>query len=144
MLHICQKAGEIMYSKSRERSIYPRCGEIWMCNLIGKDGSVQNGYRPVFILSNDINNTYSTTLNIIPLTTKMNKRKLPIHVELWDYQEYGLKAPSTLLVEQITTVSAINLDMCVGYISNKQILENIWNAINIQFPILQLVDVCVC
>ena len=28
----------------------PKCGEIWMCNLNVKDGSIQNGYRPVFIL----------------------------------------------------------------------------------------------
>ena len=83
----------------------PHCGEIWMCYLTSKDGSVQSGYRPVFILSNDKNNTYSTTLNIIPLTSKMNKRKLPVHVELWSYQQYGLKTPSTLLVEQITTIT---------------------------------------
>ena len=62
----------------RERitnEIRPHCGEIWMCNLITKDGSIQSGYRPVFILSNDKNNTYSTTLNIIPITSKMNKKK---------------------------------------------------------------------
>ena len=88
---------------------HPKCGEIWMCNLVNKDGSVQTGYRPVFVLSNDKNNTYAPTLNIIPLTTKMNKRKLPIHVELWDYEKYGLKAPSTLMIEQITTVSEIEI-----------------------------------
>ena len=55
-------------------NVHPRFGEIWMCNLTNKDGSVQSGYRPVFILSNDKNNTYSTTLNVIPITSKMNKR----------------------------------------------------------------------
>ena len=84
----------------------PRCGEIWMCHLIEKDGSIQSGYRPVFILSNDKNNTYSTTLNIIPITSKMNKRKLPVHVELWSYQKYGLKTPSTMLVEQTSYISS--------------------------------------
>ena len=36
----------------------PHCGEIWMCNLTTKDGSIQNGYRPVFILSNDKNKNF--------------------------------------------------------------------------------------
>ena len=116
----------------------PKCGEIWMCNLNVKDGSIQNGYRPVFILSNNKNNTYSPTLNIIPTTSKMNKRKLPVHVELWSYQEYGLKTPSTLLVEQIMTIPADYLDRCIGNISNEKVLGNICKAIEIQFPIMQL------
>lgn len=116
----------------------PRCGEIWMCNLITKDGSIQSGYRPVFILSNDKNNTYSTTLNVIPITSKMNKKKLPVHVELWDYQKYGLKAPSTMLVEQIMTISFDHLDKCVGKIKDVKTLEYISRAIAVQFPVLAI------
>ena len=114
----------------------PQCGEIWMCYLTSKDGSVQSGYRPVFILSNDKNNAYSTTLNIIPLTSKMNKRKLPVHVELWSYQNYGLKTPSTLLVEQITTITAECLDKRIGKVDDRKTLCNISNAIAVQFPVL--------
>lgn len=116
----------------------PKCGEIWMCNLNVKDGSIQNGYRPVFILSNNKNNTYSPTLNIIPITSKMNKRKLPVHVELWSYQEYGLKTPSTMLIEQIMTIPANYLDRCIGSINNEDVLSNICKAMEIQFPIMQL------
>lgn len=115
----------------------PAYSEIWMCNLSARSGSVQSGYRPVFILSNDKNNTYSTTLNVIPLTSKMNKR-LPVHIELWNYQEYGLKTSSTLLVEQITTVTVESLDVCLGKITDKEILNNIRKAISIQFPVLQI------
>lgn len=114
----------------------PRCGEIWMCHLNSKEGSVQSGYRPVFILSNDKNNLYCTTLNVIPLTSKMNKRKLPIHVELWSYKQYGLKTPSTLLIEQITTITVECLDRCVGKVNDRETLCNISNAISVQFPIL--------
>lgn len=117
----------------------PHCGEIWMCNLTTKDGSIQNGYRPVFILSNDKNNTYSTTLNVIPITSKMNKRKLPVHVELWDYQQYGLKSPSTMLVEQIMTISNEHLDRCIGKVSDVKTLMDISKAISIQFPVLAIV-----
>ena len=117
----------------------PRCGEIWMCNIETREGSVQSGYRPVFILSNDKNNEYSPTLNIIPITTKMNKRRLPVHVELWSYKEFGLKAPSTMLVEQIMTISVENLDKYIGKVSDKMILKSIVKAISIQFPIIQTV-----
>ena len=130
-----------MYSrKEKGCANRPKCGEIWMCHLMSKDGSVQSGYRPVFILSNDKNNTYASTLNIIPITSKMNKRNLPVHVELKDYKSYGLKMPSTLMIEQITTVSAISLDVYVGFINNRQILIDILNAINVQFPLLELLN----
>lgn len=120
----------------------PKCGEIWMCNLTAKEGSIQNGYRPVFILSNNKNNTYSPTLNIIPITSKMNKRRLPVHVELWSYQDYGLKTPSTMLIEQIMTIPVEHLDICVGQISDNKILSSICKAIEIQFPIMQLASIC--
>jgi len=129
-----------MYSKTKKNGYFdrPKCGEIWMCNLTEKDGSIQAGYRPVFIVSNDRNNTHSPTLNVIPLTTKMNKRGLPVHVELWNYERYGLKAPSTLMIEQITTVPSWRLDVCVGFINDKEVLREIWEAMMIQFPIGQL------
>lgn len=120
----------------------PKCGEIWMCNLTVKDGSIQSGYRPVFILSNNKNNTYSPTLNIIPITSKMNKRRLPVHVELWSYRDYGLRTPSTMLVEQIMTVPVDYLDMYIGKISDSKILGSICKAMEIQFPIMQLTAMC--
>ena len=123
---------------STNNNSYPKCGEIWMCNLNIKEGSVQGGYRPVFILSNDKNNTYSTTLNIIPITSKMHKKKIPVHVELWSYQDYGLKAPSTVLVEQITTIPVNFLDKCIGKVTDNKVLLDINRAISIQIPIMQM------
>lgn len=114
---------------------HPSFSEIWMCNLPISGGSVQSGYRPVFILSNDKNNTYSTTLNVIPLTSK-NKKRLPVHVYLQNYKQYGLKNESTLLIEQISTISVDCLDEYIGKVSDKKILCDISNAISIQFPIL--------
>lgn len=114
----------------------PRCGEIWMCQLSDKGGSVQYGYRPVFVCSNDKNNTYSETLNVIPITTRMNKRNLPVHVELWEYEKYGLKAPSTMMIEQIATVSADCLRKKLGSVDDHETLREICKAMSIQFPIL--------
>lgn len=119
--------------KKQEKKI--QHGDIWMCNLLKRSGSVQCGYRPVFILSNDKNNTFAKTINIIPLTSKMNKRNLPVHVSLWNYEEYGLKFPSTLLIEQIMTVSIFDLDSYIGHIEDEEILKSISNAISIQFQL---------
>ena len=106
-----------------------------MCCLT-KNGSVQGGYRPVFILSNDKNNEHSTTLNIIPITSKVNKRKLPVHVDLLRYQRYGLNTPSTMLVEQIMTVNSESLDRKIGSVNDKETLCDIRLAMSIQFPVL--------
>lgn len=112
----------------------PRFGELWMARL-SEIGSVQGGYRPVFIVSNDLNNEHSPTVNIIPLTSRGNKRNLPVHVYLGKYEEYGLKVPSTMLIEQITTINAESLDRKIGCISDAQTLTNIQNAMAIQFPV---------
>lgn len=114
-------------------------GEIWICELPHGRGSIQNGSRPVFVLSNNKNNAYSPTVNVIPLTTKMNKRDLPVHVELWDCQRYGLVAPSTMLIEQITTVPMTSLVKRLGSIEDNRILKAIWEAICIQFPVMEMV-----
>jgi mRNA interferase MazF len=116
----------------------PKYGQIWMCYIHASEGSIQSGYRPVFVLSNNKNNTYAPTVNVIPMTSKMNKRKLPVHVELWDYEQYGLERPSTLLVEQTTTVSVDDLGKCIGAITDKATLEKIIDAMSVQFPILQM------
>lgn len=111
----------------------PHCTEIWMCWLENKDGSVQSGYRPVYIASNDMNNKYSTTLNVIPITSK-KKKPLPIHVDLDSYQEYGLCSQSTMLVEQIMTVSVSALHKRIGKIADGETLRKISAALAIQIP----------
>jgi mRNA interferase MazF len=118
----------------------PHCFDIWMCDLVSSEGSVQGGYRPALVLSNDRNNTYSPTVNIIPITSKMNKRNLPIHVEIWNHSRFGLKTPSTLLVEQIRTIPIESLDKRIGHIDDKGLLNKIKRAMSIQFPVLALVS----
>jgi len=121
-----------MNSKTTNDS--PRTAEIWMCWLENKDGSIQSGYRPVYIASNDMNNRYSTTLNVIPITSK-RKKPLPVHVELDRYQEYGLSIQSTMLVEQIMTVSADKLHKRVGRIMDLETLRKISDALAVQIPV---------
>lgn len=115
----------------------PRCGDIWMCNLCQNGKSVQSGYRPVFIVSNNMNNEHSPILNVIPLTSRQ-KKKLPVHVELSNYEEYGLQAKSTMLIEQITTISIDDIDRYVGTIRDESVFNDIYRAMSIQFPFFTL------
>lgn len=129
----CTKDG-LAFIGNANREI--KCGEIWMAQLPKKEGSIQGGYRPVLIISNDKNNKHSTVVNVVPMTTKMNKRKLPCHVEIWDYEKCGLTAPSTLMLEQITTIRKETMLYRMGKIDDVKMLLQIVRAMQMQFPIL--------
>lgn len=58
-----------------------KIGEIVIVKFHG-DGHVQDGVRPAVIIQNDIGNKYSPTLQVIPVTSRMTKKSLPIHVFL--------------------------------------------------------------
>ena len=114
----------------------PEFLEIWMADLGERSGSLQSGRRPVLIVSNDKNNRYSSVLNVIPMTTKMNKRNLPCHVEIYDYEKFGLNAPSTIMVEQLTVVDKKDPMFRIGKINDDRILMEICDAMAVQFPVL--------
>lgn len=112
-----------------------KCCEIWMCEL-HNSGNVQSGLRPVFILSNNKNNEHSPVLNVIPMTTKINKRNLPCHVVLENYKDYGLAACSTIMVEQTMSINKSDLRFKIGAISDRDTIARIISAMKVQFPIL--------
>ena len=57
-------------------------GDIYFADLRPVVGSEQGGVRPVLIIQNDIGNKHSPTVICAAITSKMNKAKLPTHVEL--------------------------------------------------------------
>jgi mRNA interferase MazF len=89
-----------------------RRGEVWLVNLGAGSGSIQGGNRPCIIISNDMANTHSPVINIIPITSR-TKNKLPTHVEI--SFECGVIKDSIALVEQITL---INKDALVTKLGN--------------------------
>lgn len=124
-----------MNTNTRDR---PHCGDIWMCYLPVQSGSVQHGYRPVLVISNDVNNKYALTMNVIPISSSTAKKHLPIHVDISNYKECGLDKPCRLLVEQTTTVSVDKINGYVGHISNPALIEKISEAFRLQFQILRM------
>ena len=66
-------------------------------------GSEQGGVRPVLIIQNDVGNRHSPTVICAAITSKMNKAKLPTHVEL-EASRYDLMKDSVVLLEQLRTI----------------------------------------
>lgn len=107
-----------------------RNGDIYMAQLdedIG--GSLQSGFRPVLVVSNDKANYFSPVINIVPITSKLGKKKLPTHVLL---KECELLRQSIILVEQITSVNKSRLIRYMGSIKRTPYEEKVKRAIGVQ------------
>ena len=59
-----------------------RRGDVYYADLRPVVGSEQGGIRPVLIVQNDVGNKHSPTVICAAITSKMNKAKLPTHIEL--------------------------------------------------------------
>ena len=66
-------------------------------------GSEQGGVRPVLIIQNDVGNKHSPTVICAAITSRMNKAKLPTHVEL-GAKRCEMVMDSVILLEQLRTI----------------------------------------
>lgn len=80
-------------------------------------GSVQKPGRPGIVVSNDSNNTYSLTLEIVYLTGKP-KKPIPTHCTI-----NSTTKPSTALCEQIQTISREQIREYIGTCSKEEMAE---------------------
>lgn len=78
-------------------------GDVYYADLRPVIGSEQGGIRPVLIIQNDIGNRHSPTVICAAITSKMNKAKLPTHIEL-DAGKYEMVKDSVVLLEQLRTI----------------------------------------
>ena len=78
-------------------------GDIFYADLSPVVGSEQGGIRPVLIIQNDVGNRHSPTVICAAITSRMNKAKLPTHVEI-SAKDYGIVKDSVILLEQIKTI----------------------------------------
>lgn len=80
-----------------------RRGDVFYADLRPVIGSEQGGIRPVLIIQNDVGNKHSPTVICAAITSKMNKAKLPTHIEL-DAGRYEMVKDSVILLEQLRTI----------------------------------------
>ena len=92
-------------------------GDLYFADLSPVVGSEQGGIRPVLVIQNDIGNKYSPTVIAAAITSKLNKAKLPTHIEL-KKDKYNLVKDSVVLLEQIRTLDKRRLKTLVGRVDD--------------------------
>ncbi len=88
-------------------------GELYYADLSPVVGSEQGGVRPVLVVQNDVGNKYSPTVIAAAVTSKLDKARLPTHIEL-SKESFGLTHDSVVLLEQIRTLDKRRLKERIG------------------------------
>ena len=111
--------GKNRSDKEEKAMMNIRRGDIYYADLSPVVGSEQGGVRPILIVQNDTGNKYSPTIIAAAVTSKLNKAKLPTHIEL-SASEFGLPKDSVILLEQIRTLDKRRLKEKIGTLSSMQ------------------------
>lgn len=90
-------------------------GQIYYAEFHEAKGSEQGGTRPCIIVSNNVGNAYSKICEVVCLTSRQTKTKLPTHVTI-----NSCKTKSIALCEQITTLSQERLLERVGQLTEEE------------------------
>ena len=106
-------------------------GDIFYADLSPVVGSEQGGLRPVLIVQNDVGNKYSPTVIAAAITSKLDKAKLPTHIDVYA-EEFGLSKNSVVLLEQIRTLDKRRLREKMGHLDDV-LMRKVNNAITISF-----------
>ena len=117
-----------------------RRGDVYLADLSPVTGSEQGGTRPVVIRQNDTGNRYSPTVIVAAITGKINKAKIPTHVEI-EAAKYKLDRDSVILLEQIRTIDKKRLKEKLTYLSDAKMKEvDIAIAISLNLTLQQKFD----
>ncbi len=110
-----------------------RRGDIYYADLRPVIGSEQGGVRPVLIIQNDVGNKHSPTVICAAITSKMNKAKLPTHVEL-DTRKCDMVKDSVVLLEQLRTIDKQRLKEKICHIDT-ELLEKVDQALKVSLEL---------
>ena len=103
-----------------------RRGDIFYADLRPVIGSEQGGVRPVLIIQNDTGNRHSPTVICAAITSKMNKAKLPTHVEI-ESSRYNMVRDSVILLEQLRTIDKKRLKDKVCHLDTEiRLSQSVW------------------
>ena len=95
-----------------------RRGDIYYADLRPVVGSEQGGVRPVLIIQNAVGNKHSPTVICAAITSRMNKAKLPTHVEL-NTRRCAMIKDSVILLEQLRTIDKQRLKEKICHIDEE-------------------------
>mgnify|MGYP000810712691 FL=1 len=108
-------------------------GDIYYADLRPVIGSEQGGIRPVLIVQNDVGNKHSPTIICAAITSRMNKAKLPTHIEL-STEKYDMDKDSVVLLEQLRTIDKKRLKDKVCHL-DAQIMQKVNRALMISLEL---------
>ena len=130
MLLLCEKHEKRMQVWNRSvKELNIRRGDIFYADLSPVVGSEQGGIRPVLIIQNNVGNRHSPTVICAAITSKMNKAKLPTHIEI-SASSYKIVKNSVILLEQIRTIDKQRLKEFVCHI-DQDMMKNEDQAIRV-------------
>ncbi|EHK2426400.1 type II toxin-antitoxin system PemK/MazF family toxin [Clostridium perfringens] len=93
-------------------------GDIFYADLSPVVGLEQGGIRPVVILQNNIGNRHSPTVIAAPITSTLNKPKLPTHVGI-ETEDSNLNIYGVLILEQVRVLDRSRLREKVSNLGEK-------------------------
>jgi mRNA interferase MazF len=111
-----------------------RRGEIYWIGSRQSRGSEQAGRRPALIIQNDFGNETSETTIVALMTSHAFSRDYPFHVAVGP-AESGLPGPSTVLLEQLQTVSTERLYQRAGSLPS-HVMEQVDRAIHLSLGLI--------
>ena len=94
--------------------------------------SIQSGYRPVLVISNNKGNAHSETITVMPMTGSFKRTDLPCHTVLKPEQIKDRQcsfSKTTILAEQITTISKSALKSYLGKVDTADIMGSIEHSL---------------
>ena len=109
-------------------------GDIFYADLRPVVGSEQGGIRPVLVIQNDCGNRHSPTIICAAITSRMNKAKLPTHIEL-SSGRYPMMKDSVILLEQLRTIDKKRLRDRVCHL-DAQAMDQVDEALKISLDLL--------
>lgn len=110
-----------------------RRGDVYYADLRPVIGSEQGGIRPVLIVQNDVGNKHSPTVICAAITSKMNKAKLPTHIEL-SAERYDMDKDSVILLEQLRTIDKKRLKDKVCHLEG-EIMQKVNQALMVSLEL---------
>ena len=105
----------------------------FLCRLKSCCRFEQGGVRPVLVIQNNVGNRHSPTVICAAITSKMNKAKLPTHIEI-STRDYKIVKNSVILLEQIRTIDKQRLKEYVCHIDSAM-MQKVDKAIRISLEI---------
>ena len=83
-------------------------------------GSIQSKQRPYIVVSNEKGTTSAGIITVMPLTSVIKKRHLPVHGCLQAKTDTGLSTYSMILGEQPQTICKDEVIRKLGTVTDKQ------------------------